>query len=63
MELVVKYTGRFRPIVPVPWFVGELQGEILQRLPTNMFTVTRDQVRFDSEVLAEEWLLSFNSTG
>ncbi|KAH9965124.1 NAD-P-binding protein [Lactifluus volemus] len=44
MELVVKYTGRFRPIVPVPWFVGELQGEILQRLPTNIFTVTRDQI-------------------
>jgi hypothetical protein len=45
MELVVKYTGRYRPIIPVPWLVGELQGEILQRLPRNIFTVTRDQVR------------------
>jgi hypothetical protein len=45
MELVVKYTGRYRPIIPVPWVVGELQGEVLQRLPRNIFTVTRDQVR------------------
>ncbi|KAI0275305.1 NAD-P-binding protein [Gloeopeniophorella convolvens] len=44
MELVVKHTGRFRPIVPVPWLMGQLQGEVLQRLPTNIFTVTGDQV-------------------
>ncbi|KAI0308329.1 NAD-P-binding protein [Multifurca ochricompacta] len=44
MELVIKYTGRYRPIISVPWTVGEIQGEILQRLPTNMFTVTRDQI-------------------
>lgn len=45
MALVVDHTGRFRPIISVPWKLGELQGEIMQRLPTNVFTVTRDQVR------------------
>ncbi|KAI9507808.1 NAD-P-binding protein [Russula earlei] len=44
MQLVVKHTGRFRPIVAVPWIIGELQGEIMQRLPTNIFTITRDQI-------------------
>ncbi|KAI0257006.1 NAD-P-binding protein [Lactifluus subvellereus] len=44
MELVVRYTGRYRPIAPMPWKVGELQGTILQRFPTNIFTITRDQI-------------------
>jgi hypothetical protein len=54
MELVVKYTGRYRPIIHVPWFVGEFQGEILQHLPTNIFTVTRDQVRLIPKFLATQ---------
>jgi hypothetical protein len=45
MKLVVTHTGRFRPIISVPWKLAELQGEILQRLPASVFTVTRDQVR------------------
>ena len=45
MSLVVVHTGRFRPIISVPWKLGELQGEIMQRLPANVFTITRDQVR------------------
>ena len=45
MQLVVDHTGRFRPIISVPWILGELQGEVMQRLPNNLFTVTRDQVR------------------
>ncbi len=45
MKLVVDHTGRFRPIISVPWILGELQGEVMQRLPTNIFTITRDQVR------------------
>lgn len=45
MQLVVHHTGRFRPIVSVPWILGELQGEVMQRLPINLFTITRNQVR------------------
>jgi hypothetical protein len=45
MQLVVDHTGRFRPIISVPWILGELQGEVMQRLPINLFTITRDQVR------------------
>ena len=44
MELVLKYTKRIRPIISLPWFVGEAQGAIFERLPPNLFTVTRDQV-------------------
>ncbi|KAI0068156.1 NAD-P-binding protein [Artomyces pyxidatus] len=53
MELVLKYTNRWRPIVPVPWAVGMVQGAILERLPPNLFTLTRDQVeqlRYDNVV-------------
>ncbi|KAI0285479.1 NAD-P-binding protein [Russula aff. rugulosa BPL654] len=44
MQLVVDHTGRFRPIISVPWILGELQGEVMQRLPINLFTITRDQI-------------------
>jgi hypothetical protein len=46
MQLVVDHTDRFRPIISVPWILGELQGEVMQRLPINIFTITRDQVRW-----------------
>ena len=46
MQLVVDHTGRFRPIISVPWILGELQGEVMQRLPIKPSTVTRDQVRW-----------------
>ncbi len=44
MKIVVDYTGRFRPIVALPWVVGELQAEVMHLLPQNIFTITRDQV-------------------
>jgi len=44
MKIVVDYTGRFRPIVALPWVVGELQAEVMQLLPQNIFTITHDQI-------------------
>ncbi|KAF8341308.1 NAD(P)-binding protein [Cantharellus anzutake] len=44
MELVLKYTGRKRPILSLPFVVGKAQGFVLEKLPTNLLTVTRDQV-------------------
>lgn len=44
MEAVLKYTGRRRPILPLPFAVGKLQGAVLEQLPVNLFTVTRAQV-------------------
>ncbi len=44
MEAVLKYNGRTRPIVSLPFAVGTLQGAILEQLPVNLFTVTRAQV-------------------
>lgn len=44
MELVLKYSRRTRPILPLPFAVGTLQGAILERLPETIFTVTKDQV-------------------
>jgi len=44
MQLVLKYTGRKRPILSFPFVVGTVQGAILEKLPVNLFTITRAQV-------------------
>ena len=44
MQQVLRYTGRRRPIVSLPFSVGMLQGAVLEQLPVNLFTVTRAQV-------------------
>lgn len=44
MELVLRYNGRRRPIVSIPFPLGTIQGAVMERLPTNLFTVTRAQV-------------------
>ncbi|GLB35922.1 putative NAD(P)H-binding [Lyophyllum shimeji] len=45
MELVLKYNHRYRPIISLPFQVGMLQGAVLERLPVNLFTITRSQVK------------------
>lgn len=44
MQIVLKYTRRTRPVVSLPWFVGKTQGWVLEKLPENILTLTRDQV-------------------
>jgi NADH dehydrogenase len=44
MEIVLRYNHRRRPIISLPFQVGMLQGAILEKLPVNLFTVTRAQV-------------------
>ncbi|KDQ63299.1 hypothetical protein JAAARDRAFT_168979 [Jaapia argillacea MUCL 33604] len=44
MKIVLYYTKRRRPIISLPFFVGKTQGFFLEKLPENLFTVTRDQV-------------------
>jgi len=44
MQIVLLYNHRRRPIVSLPFQVGMLQGAILEKLPVNLFTVTRTQV-------------------
>lgn len=45
MQIVLKYTHRKRPIISLPWFLGRMQGWTLEKLPENILTLTRDQVR------------------
>ncbi len=45
MKLVLTYTRRTRPIVSIPFAVGKMQGLVLEQLPPNLFTLTRDQVK------------------
>lgn len=45
MQLVLKYNHRHRFILSLPFSVGMLQGAVMERLPLNLFTVTRAQVR------------------
>jgi hypothetical protein len=44
MDLVLKYSGRRRPIVSVPFPLGTMIGSVSDRLPHNLFTITRSQV-------------------
>jgi hypothetical protein len=55
MELVLKYTNRYRPIVSVPFAVGRLQAGVLERLPESIFSLSRDQV--SSKALSEHLLI------
>ncbi|WWC89396.1 uncharacterized protein L201_004320 [Kwoniella dendrophila CBS 6074] len=46
MQLVLRYSGYEgrRAIISLPFWVGKIQGFFLEKLPENLFTVTRDQV-------------------
>ncbi|KAI0094301.1 NAD-binding protein [Irpex rosettiformis] len=44
MALVLKYTGRYRPIISIPFAIGSLQAMVLEKLPPSILTLTRDQV-------------------
>lgn len=44
MELVLRYTNRYRPIVSVPFAVGRMQAAVLERLPESVLSLSRDQV-------------------
>ncbi|KAI8816379.1 NAD(P)-binding protein, partial [Fimicolochytrium jonesii] len=53
MKLMLQQANMWRPVVSVPWFVGNVQGMVFEKLPLNLFTLTRDQVRllkFDNVV-------------
>jgi hypothetical protein len=50
MQLILDMTGRKRPILSLPFALGILQGAILERLPPNLFTVTRAQVRLPMDI-------------
>ncbi|MDH3739282.1 MAG: sugar nucleotide-binding protein, partial [Alphaproteobacteria bacterium] len=42
MELILQHTGRNRLLLPVPFFIGEIQGMFLGMLPRKL--LTRDQI-------------------
>ncbi|WVQ99361.1 hypothetical protein IAU59_006494 [Kwoniella sp. CBS 9459] len=46
MQLVLRYSGLEgrRAILSLPYWVGTMQGFVLEKLPENIFTLTRDQV-------------------
>ncbi|KZT41406.1 NAD(P)-binding protein [Sistotremastrum suecicum HHB10207 ss-3] len=44
MNIVLKYSNRWRPILPLPYTVGQVQGAIMEKLPPTIFSITRDQV-------------------
>ena len=44
MDLVLRYTNRWRPVISLPFGVGKLQAFFLEKLPSNLFTLTQDQV-------------------
>ncbi|KAJ4485870.1 nucleoside-diphosphate-sugar epimerase [Lentinula aciculospora] len=44
MQLVLKHNHRRRPIISLPFWIGKMQGAVMEQLPVNLFTVTRAQV-------------------
>jgi uncharacterized protein YbjT (DUF2867 family) len=46
MEMVLKYSNRWRPIISLPFAAGIAQGFVLEKLPVNLFTVTQAQVHY-----------------
>jgi len=56
MEFVLKYSGRRRPILSLPSAIGKAQAFFLERLPPNLFSLTRDQIeqlKYDNIVTAD----------
>jgi len=45
MQMVLDVTKRNKPIISLPFAVGMLQGYIMEKLPLNLFTVTRAQIQ------------------
>ena len=45
MQLTLDHAGLRRPIISLPWSIGTIQGFFLEKLPINLFTITRDQVK------------------
>lgn len=45
MEIVLKAKNRSRPILSLPYAFGMVQGFIMERLPENIFTLSRDQLK------------------
>ncbi|KAF9648494.1 NAD(P)-binding protein [Thelephora ganbajun] len=45
MEIVLKCKKRYRPILSLPYAFGIVQGFIMEKLPENIFTLSRDQVK------------------
>lgn len=45
MEIVLKYKNRYRPILSLPYAFGMAQGFIMEKLPENILTLSRDQVK------------------
>ncbi|KIO30199.1 hypothetical protein M407DRAFT_242263 [Tulasnella calospora MUT 4182] len=63
MELILKTTGRSRPILSLPFAIGTLQGALLEKLPENILTVTRSQVeqlKLDSVVSETSQIVSLH---
>ncbi|CAG8608818.1 18780_t:CDS:2, partial [Racocetra fulgida] len=45
MQLTLSEAGIKRPIISLPWQIGLIQGYFLEKLPKNLFTITRDQIK------------------
>ncbi|CAJ0887375.1 5396_t:CDS:2 [Entrophospora sp. SA101] len=45
IRLTLTQAGLRRPIISLPWSIGYLQGLLMEQLPINLFTITRDQIK------------------
>jgi hypothetical protein len=45
MRIVLKCKNRYRPILSLPYAIGMAQGFLMEKLPENIFTLSRDQLK------------------
>jgi len=45
MEIVLECKKRYRPILSLPYAFGMVQGLVMEKLPENIFTLSRDQLK------------------
>ncbi|KAG8966025.1 hypothetical protein FRC03_012668 [Tulasnella sp. 419] len=63
MERLLKHLRRKRPIISLPFGVGVIQGTVMEKLPENIFTLTRSQVeqlKLDNVILDPKSLESLH---
>ncbi|KAF0413250.1 NADP-binding protein [Gigaspora margarita] len=66
MQLTLSESGIKRPILSLPWQIGLIQGFFLEKLPKNLFTITRDQIKLlkkDNVVSNMEGILTLKDLG
>ncbi|CAG8538016.1 4072_t:CDS:2 [Diversispora eburnea] len=66
IKLTLNQAGIKRPVISIPWSISFIQGFFLEKLPPNLFTITRDQIKLlkkDNIVSDDPHILKLSDLG